>query len=792
VIVGRRWPTEPPAIAQRLAGVLLATGADEVAYARPGDHRHDVFNADYVQWDKPDRIREILATAPNIEPADPPEHVTEQAQVALPLPCNRVLHEKHRQNLEASGLTPDTIARSGIYSEDDRAELARILNRRSYPKERGAAAVYPVRRPGEPAPYAYRVRPDDPREVIRNGKVRLDKYLSPDGAGILVYFVPLVSADDYRDVTRPLHITEGEKKGLLLAQLGHAALALTGVQCAHDVAHRKKTGTWRLHPMILEHVEFRGRDVVIVFDWSVKAELSDEFKASRRIATMCLDAGARSVRYVTPPDSTAKGIDDHFVARGEVATRELLASAREIKPAPGGTQQDLADQTVPGWTSKLRRGKGDKVLATTSNIAAILRNSDHWSGRLRFNTRAQCIEVLPGSPINDPDQARAREFRETDLARIAIWLCDAYEIDLAPNNKKLWGAMQSVAEERSYDPFLVWLEQQIWDRVPRLDEWLVTYCGAKNTPLNRAFGSRFMIGGVARAVVPGAKMDTMLILEGEQGRYKSTTIQTMCPDPAMFSDNCPADLSEKAAQQHLLGKLFVEIAELDALKKTGTAALKAFLSRTTDKYRIPYDRLETTQPRRCVFIGTTNGSTYLHDATGGRRFWPVLVTTCRPEEIRRDRSQLWAEAFHRYRAGERWHIDESEHGLLAGAREAQEQRRETDPWEARIRGHLELQEFVLMANLLTMVLDIPLHMQSAADGSRVKRILTAAGWVMRRPRVKDPRGLERRERRYYPADSAPDDTDEVAPAAVDAARPPKGDPATGAPGRGDGAGDDEP
>ncbi|MFN3535695.1 MAG: VapE domain-containing protein, partial [Desulfatiglandales bacterium] len=63
--------------------------------------------------------------------------------------------------------------------------------------------------------------------------------------------------------------------------------------------------------------------------------------------------------------------------------------------------------------------------------------------------------------------------------------------------------------------------------------------------------------------------------------------------------------------------------------------LKGFLSRTHDKARLAYDRLEREVPRQCVIIGTTNDSRYLRDTTGNRRFWPVAVSGFDLDAIRR-------------------------------------------------------------------------------------------------------------------------------------------------------------
>jgi predicted P-loop ATPase len=56
--------------------------------------------------------------------------------------------------------------------------------------------------------------------------------------------------------------------------------------------------------------------------------------------------------------------------------------------------------------------------------------------------------------------------------------------------------------------------------LPRLDGWLTRYCGAADTPLNRAFGRKTLLAAVRRVREPGCKFDFMLVLEGPQGQGK--------------------------------------------------------------------------------------------------------------------------------------------------------------------------------------------------------------------------------------------------------------------------------
>ena len=121
------------------------------------------------------------------------------------------------------------------------------------------------------------------------------------------------------------------------------------------------------------------------------------------------------------------------------------------------------------------------------------------------------------------------------------------------------------------------------------------------------------------------------------------------------------------------------------MRRSDVETVKAFLSRTTERYRPPYGRNEVIEPRRCVFAGTTNGERYLRDTTGNRRFWPVPVGFIDIPALKRDRDQLWAEAVVRYRAGERWWLDAAMEQVAATI---VAERTEEDPWLAPFAEHL--------------------------------------------------------------------------------------------------------
>ncbi|WJS84226.1 VapE domain-containing protein [Paracoccus sp. TOH] len=61
------------------------------------------------------------------------------------------------------------------------------------------------------------------------------------------------------------------------------------------------------------------------------------------------------------------------------------------------------------------------------------------------------------------------------------------------------------------------------------------YFDAEDTELNSAFGIKMLVAAVRRVRSPGAKFDTMVVLEGSQDSGKSTALKILAGDEN-FSD----------------------------------------------------------------------------------------------------------------------------------------------------------------------------------------------------------------------------------------------------------------
>ena len=315
-----------------------------------------------------------------------------------------------------------------------------------------------------------------------------------------------------------------------------------------------------------------------------------------------------------------------------------------------------------------------RPLRSLGNVDLVLRLDPRWRGKIRWNEFHRRVEVY-GEALTDEAVTRGR-----------IWMERAYTIRCGAD---LWTeAVKAIARDNPYHPVRDYLDGLKWDGQPRMDSLLHRYFGVME-PLDEEdphrvygrVGRAFMISCVARVVKPGEKVDTVLVLSGSQGSYKSTGLKMLCPDPGWFSDSRLDVASKDALAQIHAGVWLYELAELEGLHKREAAQIKAFLSSHRDKFRPHYGRLPVDWGRQCVFVATTNLPAFLRDPTGSRRFWPARAGRIRIDLIAEDRDQLWAEAVTAYRAGERWYLTQEE---AADLRLISEDFQSRDPWEVAI------------------------------------------------------------------------------------------------------------
>ena len=261
-----------------------------------------------------------------------------------------------------------------------------------------------------------------------------------------------------------------------------------------------------------------------------------------------------------------------------------------------------------------------------------------------------------------------------------------YTID---NRQKLEDETLNTANRKSFHRVREYLNSVVWDGKERLETLFVDYLGAEDTPYVRTVTRKILIAAVGRVMKPGIKFDNMVVLEGRQGIGKSYILKKL--GKQWFSDSLTT-VSGKEAYEQLRGCWIIEMAELAAIRKNEVEAIKQFISKQVDTYRVAYGRRLSEFPRQCVFFGTTNEMTFLKDRTGNRRFWPIRVGIQNPvkslwsDDVDAEIDQVWAEALAAWNKGESLWIGEE---MEAQAQKVQEQHAEDNPLIGVIQEYLD-------------------------------------------------------------------------------------------------------
>ncbi len=378
-----------------------------------------------------------------------------------------------------------------------------------------------------------------------------------------------------------------------------------------------------------------------------------------------------------------------FKAMCDLALKDKLVKVEAIN-SPGGAAKDFAG--VGGgatqnaeWKVDLETDGNGKCKPTIENILWILENDVNLKNKFalnRFSGRGEVLGVLPWDERN-----KRRLWSDTDNNGLYYYMEKEYRITKRQN---IDTALDLHSSKHAFNEVQDYLSELEWDGVPRLDTLFIDYLGAEDDPAGytRAVTRKAFTGAVARAMDPGCKYDQMLILCGEQGAFKSTILDKM--SRGWFNDSI-RDFNGKEASELLQGVWIVEIAELDAFRKSEVSRIKQFLSLRFDRFRAAYGKNVQELPRCCAFFGTCNYGDFLRDTTGNRRFWPVdVVKGAGTKNVWKDLDgeidQIWAEAKTRWAAGEKLFVTGE---VEKEAQRRQEQHRETSPKDGIVRAFIE-------------------------------------------------------------------------------------------------------
>lgn len=299
-----------------------------------------------------------------------------------------------------------------------------------------------------------------------------------------------------------------------------------------------------------------------------------------------------------------------------VTAGSLVHLAREYgwqdheEPTKAELVQSFLLQSFELQYNELRRQVEYRAKDSDSWLVATDRTYEQWTVTFEKQCRRSLAVEKVRLYAQDEDVCRSYDPIKEYFDRLPAW-------DGEDHISKLAGCVR-LQDEEHRDTFVL-----------HLKKWLVgTFsCG--------------YFGGVG-----GSKNELFLILQGPQGKGKTTFLRRIVP-PELEAYKCENyDTTKKEDSLSILSKSFVCIdEELESMTKKEAASLKQLLSAESFEFRSSYGRVEQNHLRRVSFCGSVNHGVFLRDPTGSRRFLVHSFQSLNRAELRRvDIRQVWAQA----------------------------------------------------------------------------------------------------------------------------------------------------
>ena len=306
-----------------------------------------------------------------------------------------------------------------------------------------------------------------------------------------------------------------------------------------------------------------------------------------------------------------------------------------------------------------------------SNVLMSFKADEQLGAYLRRNDFSQEYEFTQDVKIGNT------YFKQGELPAIFNSVITVYfenALGVAYSNNAFKAGMETFLSEQSYNPVREYMEEaaENWDGNKRIERMFQVYLGAKDDPLISKIAQMWLVGAVAKVYDPYVKFDYVLDLVGGQGVGKTSLLQKIGGE---WYTDAVTDFSNKDNYDIMLKSLVVNDDEMVASNRMSFAETKAFISKTSLRFRKPYMAKTEEFAKNFVIARTTNQKEYLRDKTGERRFLPILADAKRqkkhpmqiaPETIK----QIWGEAVTIYKSGVDLMFDEETENELSIYREA--------------------------------------------------------------------------------------------------------------------------
>ena len=609
---------------------------------------------------------------------------------------NRRLNDQHFKNLtEERGLDRNWVE-ANCYSGDVK-EASKVLG---YTAKSGGIII--------DTPTQVQVRPDTPWRTDKNKKA--PKYRTPlkddyDASLPINPHDPTYWTDIEKlkkiayniDGTPCVLLTEGVLKAIAGCSNGLPTIAVCGVEQGLTSSKNDPQGKRFLVDQI-EWLAKHGFGVIIAYD--ADADTNEHIVNAEKKLAFQLEKMGSPVYSITGTwsEDEGKGMDDYIQANGIEAFREKLVNAELVRDKykdDGG-------------------GKANDKESRLSDKELIEYCRDRLN--LRYNEMTREIEI------------------DGEIVSVEPYLYLVDKHDITVGKDKATDIFMMVAKENSYNPVRDYLES-LAPKPINITNLASRYFGT-NEPLYDLFIEKMLIGAVARAYQPGCKVDTALVLQGNQGVGKSSFFDVLGGE---HFDDSMGNGSDKDDLLTFHRSWIQEWGELDRIfGKKAVGEVKGFLSKRRDTFREPYARKTETFPRHSIIVGSVNDASFLNDPTGDRRFWVIPVETNKIDIplLKQERDQIWAAAVQAYKAGSAWWLSEEEDAQSAANNQ---QFQIQDEWQATIEDYLGNSDQATVHEILENAFNLSPKEMDKGSQNRVGNILRSMGWKRTRKMINGKR-----------------------------------------------------
>jgi len=291
---------------------------------------------------------------------------------------------------------------------------------------------------------------------------------------------------------------------------------------------------------------------------------------------------------------------------------------------------------------------------------------------IRYNVISKEVEILT------PDSRYSVDNNQNASLAWLVSQCAKFDF---PTGKVLQ-FITEIADHNQFNPVKNWIESKAWDGIDRL-EALSKSLGSMNEELTHLLLTKWMVGAVEAAYSPsGVDNSSVLVLQGAQNAGKTSWFWSLTNyNREIAKESIILNPADKDSVMGATSIWLAELGELDAtFKRADIAALKAFITKSTDALRKPYAVSISKYPRRTVFFASVNELKFLSDDTN-RRFWTVECGPNLNPKHGIDIQQCWAQVLQIYNDGGTWKLTRDE---LITLNDHNENYRAQDPIEERI------------------------------------------------------------------------------------------------------------